>query len=108
MRLEIYVADHCSNCGEALRLAKLAHMVAGVEVRVINLDTTREPVPSRVVAVPTYVLDGRIVSLGNPSRDQLLRLLRRSGAAGGEGAREEGLGWPRTGSFALSVRRGQE
>jgi thioredoxin family protein len=75
MRLEIYVADHCSNCAEALRLAGLARRVPGVEVRVINLDTTTEPVPSRVVAVPTYLLDGRVVSLGNPSREDLLRLL---------------------------------
>jgi hypothetical protein len=77
MRLEIYVADHCANCAEALRLADLARTVEGVEVRVIDLDATTDPVPSRVVAVPTYVLDGRIVSLGNPSRGDLLRLLRR-------------------------------
>jgi Thioredoxin domain len=77
MRLEIYVADHCSNCAEALRLAELARQVRGAEVRVINLDTTTDPVPSRVVAVPTYILNGRVVSLGNPSREDLLRLLRR-------------------------------
>jgi hypothetical protein len=75
MRLEIYVADYCSNCAEALRLAELARRVPGVEVRVINLDTTTEPVPSRVVATPTYILEGHVVSLGNPSREDLLRLL---------------------------------
>jgi predicted thioredoxin/glutaredoxin len=75
MRLEIYVADHCDNCAEALRLAELARPLPGVEVLVVNLDTTTDPVPARVVAVPTYMLDGRVVSLGNPSREGLLRLL---------------------------------
>jgi len=80
MRLDIYVANHCENCHEALRLAELARDVPGTEVRVINLDTldtTSEPVPARVVAVPTYLLDGRVVSLGNPYRDELLRMLRQ-------------------------------
>ena len=75
MRLEIYVADHCDNCAEALRLAELARPLPGVDVHVVNLDTTTDPVPTRVVAVPTYVLDGRVASLGNPSREDLLRLL---------------------------------
>ena len=79
MGLDIYVADHCSNCGEALRLAAVARQIPGAEVRVINLNTTTEPVPSRVVAVPTFVLDGRVVSLGNPYPEELLRLLRQGG-----------------------------
>jgi hypothetical protein len=91
MRLEMYVADHCSNCAEALRLAELARRVPGVEVRVINLDTTTEPVPARVVAVPTYLLDGRVVSLGNPSHADLLRLLgQRCGHLGDSGEGLEG------------------
>jgi hypothetical protein len=90
MRLEIYIADHCSNCAEALRLAELARQVPGVEVRVINLDTTTEPVPTRVVAVPTYLLDGRVVSLGNPSRAELLRLLGHGCVEAGKEVRVEG------------------
>jgi hypothetical protein len=77
MRLDIYIADHCANCAEALRLATLAGTLPQVDVRVINVDTARDPVPARVVAVPTYLLDGRVVSLGNPARDELLRLLGR-------------------------------
>jgi hypothetical protein len=77
MRLEIYVSDYCDNCQEALRLAELAASVSGAEVRVIDLDTTTDPVPVRVVAVPTYVVDGRVISLGNPYPEELLRLLRQ-------------------------------
>jgi predicted thioredoxin/glutaredoxin len=77
MRLDIYVADHCANCAEALRLAEVAGALPRVDVCVINLDTARDPVPARVVAVPTYLLDGRVVSLGNPVPGDLLRLLGR-------------------------------
>jgi len=75
MHLEIYIADHCDNCQEALRLAELARRVQGVEVRVINLDTTTEAIPARIVATPMYLLDGRVVSMGNPYPDDLMRML---------------------------------
>ena len=77
MRLEIYISDHCDNCQEALRQAELARTVAGVEVCVINVDATSDPVPQRIIATPTYVLDGRIISLGNPYREDLLKMLER-------------------------------
>lgn len=77
MRLEIYLADHCENCQEALRLAELAATVPGVELRVVDLDDSTAEVPRAVVAAPTYILDGRVISLGNPYPDELLRLLRQ-------------------------------
>lgn len=77
MRLEIYLADHCENCQEAARLAVLAASVPGVEVCMVNLDDPAANVPPTVVAAPTYILDGRIISLGNPYPDELLRLLRQ-------------------------------
>jgi hypothetical protein len=76
MRLEIYVASHCDNCEEALRIAALARDVDGIDVAVINLDHTDKPVPLRVVAVPTYLLDGHIVSMGNPYPEEFLAQLR--------------------------------
>jgi hypothetical protein len=88
MRLDSSVANHGEHCVEAQRLAELACQVGGVEVRVIDLDaplnTTTHPLPSQVVAVPTYLLDGRVVSLGNPTPDALLHLLEhpREEAAG--------------------------
>jgi predicted thioredoxin/glutaredoxin len=87
MRLDIYISDHCDNCQEALRQAELARTVVGVEVHVINIDMTPDPVPERVIATPTYVLDGRIISLGNPYPEDLLKMLERPG----EEAREEAM-----------------
>jgi predicted carbohydrate-binding protein with CBM5 and CBM33 domain len=76
MRLDIYLADHCDNCQEAQRLAALAAAVPGVQVNVVNLDAAAVETPFAIVAVPTYVLDGRIISLGNPYASQLLDLLQ--------------------------------
>jgi hypothetical protein len=50
----------------------------GVVVRVVDLDMDRIPPPDPIVAVPTYVLDGQIVSLGNPYPDDLFARLREA------------------------------
>ncbi len=76
MRLEIYIANQCTNCEEALLIAKRACGIAGLEVAVIDLDKPGQNVPTHVVAVPTYLLNGRIVSLGNPAREEFLARLR--------------------------------
>ena len=76
MRLEIYIANQCTNCEEALLIAERACGIAGLEVAVIDLDKPRQNVPTHVVAVPTYMLDGRVVSLGNPEREKFLARLR--------------------------------
>lgn len=94
MRLDIYVTDHCENCQEALRLAALVGEEPGVEVRVINLDTTTEPIPARVVATPTYLLDGRLVAFGNPRADELLHLLRKGAATSDERGERVGPAGP--------------
>jgi hypothetical protein len=49
--------------------------VPGLAVQVIDLADPSATRPSSVFAVPTYVLDGRIVSLGNPMMEGLLRLI---------------------------------
>jgi len=77
MRLNIYIANHCFNCQQALDIAEQARKIAHLEVAVINLDDANQAVPSKVVAVPTYLLDGRIVSLGNPDREAFLGELER-------------------------------
>lgn len=77
MRLEIYVARHCVTCTEALAIASAARRIAGLEVDVIDLDQSAGTIPDGIVAVPTYRLDGRVVSLGNPDRERFLDDLRR-------------------------------
>jgi alkyl hydroperoxide reductase subunit AhpF len=82
-RLEVYVSSECLNCEESVRLAsEVASRFPGVQVRVVDLDRLpdHELLPEAVVAVPTYLLDGRVISLGNPYLEELFA--RLSEAAG--------------------------
>jgi ABC-type amino acid transport substrate-binding protein len=76
-RLEVYVAAHCLSCVEARRLAAAAaRRFPSLDVRTIDVEAatpagTPTPLPERVVAVPTYLLDGAVIALGNPDPEQL-------------------------------------
>lgn len=76
MHLEIYISDQCANCQEAIMIAKAARSMTGLEVTIINLDAPEQTVHPQVVAVPTYVLNGRVISLGNPEREAFLAGVR--------------------------------
>ncbi len=76
MYLDIYITNVCTNCGEALLIAERAQSIAGLHVSVVNLDQPGQSIPPHVVAVPTYMLDGKVVSLGNPERENFLSMLR--------------------------------
>lgn len=75
--LQIYVASHCPNCEEALRLANVAgRLFPNLMVEVVDLDQTPAQ-SSAVFAIPTYMLNGRVCFLGNPSEEELFDLLTR-------------------------------
>jgi hypothetical protein len=76
MHLEIYITDQCANCREAILIAEAARSIAGLAVTVVNLDAPEQRIPPQVFATPTYVLNGLVVSLGNPDRDGFLAGLR--------------------------------
>lgn len=91
--LDVYVSRHCFGCPEALRLAEqAARRFPGLVVRVVDLEREPEARPDGLVAVPTYVLDGRVVALGNPRQRDLFRRLERS--LEGERGEEPGDGAP--------------
>ncbi|MDP9473594.1 MAG: hypothetical protein M3Q71_23525 [Chloroflexota bacterium] len=66
--LEIYVAPGCLGCETAHGLAAMVRDLAPpeFEVRLIDLSEPDAIRPPAVFAVPTYLLDGRVISLGNP------------------------------------------
>ena len=71
-RVAIYVTSHCANCLYARELAAVIRRAyPQVVVEVIDLACPQAPVPDSVFAVPTYFLDGRLWSLGNPSVQQI-------------------------------------
>jgi hypothetical protein len=75
--LEIYVAPDCFGCETARDLAGIlrARGWPGLEVRLLDLSDPHVVRPPAVFAVPTYVLDGHVISLGNPEQDWLLDLV---------------------------------
>jgi hypothetical protein len=78
-RLDIYVADGCTTCAESARLAAVAtDSHPEIDVRVVNLSEPGAEAPDGVVAVPTFVLNDAVVSLGNPDKDWLLAELKEA------------------------------
>lgn len=70
--IAIYVAQHCESCEYALEMAIwIRQHYPNVQVRVVDLAFPSEPVPETVFATPTYLLNGRVWSLGNPPHEQV-------------------------------------
>lgn len=68
IRVEIYVAENCAICEYARKVADSIRVgFPAVDLRIINLSRTTETIPDAVFATPTYLLNGRLWSLGNPS-----------------------------------------
>ena len=70
--LEIYISAHCPNCAYAVEIAQtISAQFPHVDLRIIDIHQTTEQIPERVFATPTYLLNGQVWSLGNPSPAQL-------------------------------------
>jgi hypothetical protein len=83
--LEIYVEDGCMVCRRSLELAQHVERVfPEVSLAVIDLSEDGGRHRDLAVAVPTFVLNGRRISLGNPSLQELQEaisnLLKRESA----------------------------
>lgn len=74
VKLQVYIADDCWTCEESHRIiADMEPQFPNIAIEMLNVANT--PYPEDIFAVPTYVLNGRIISLGNPTRDELCRKL---------------------------------
>lgn len=71
IKLEVYVERNCLVCRRSLRLAEhVRQRYPDVDVRVV--DTAAVGNHSHlVVAMPTFILNGLVFSLGNPSKTEL-------------------------------------
>jgi predicted thioredoxin/glutaredoxin len=75
-RLDIYIEENCPGCRQAKEVAlQVQQRMPQVEVRIHDLAHQNIKKPSSVFAVPTYLLDGKTVSLGNPDFNDLLAML---------------------------------
>lgn len=81
-KLDVYVTEDCWACEETRRIvADVAPHCPNIEIELRDLSDERRP--STVFATPTYVLDGRTIFMGNPTRDELKKkLLTRSASNG--------------------------
>ncbi|GJM43066.1 MAG: hypothetical protein DHS20C20_33480 [Ardenticatenaceae bacterium] len=72
--LTVYIADDCWSCVETQRiLDDVASLFPDLALNVVN--TQQEPLPDGVFAVPTYLLNNKVISLGNPTREALRKQL---------------------------------
>lgn len=69
--LDVYVTTGCANCDYARGVAsRAAEAFPALSVRVLELGAIPNP-PEAVFATPTYVLDDKVISLGNPDEQEL-------------------------------------
>lgn len=72
VQVEIYVAAHCVACAYTYEVAAtIRDEFPAIDLRIVDLAQTSEAIPDAVFATPTYLLDGRLWSLGNPSPDDV-------------------------------------
>ena len=73
--LKVYVEEDCWSCSESRRIvAEIAPQFPQVAIELIDLSSQRHP--NDVFAVPTYMLNGKIISLGNPYPKELRQKLQ--------------------------------
>ena len=71
--LKVFVAEHCISCEETHQLAmRVEQIYPDVIVEVIDVGVYPERVPDNVFAIPTFMLNDRIISLGNPTFDEVV------------------------------------
>ncbi len=77
LSLEVYVADWCPGCEEAREMAQMmATLFPKLQVQVIDIDEPGREIPASVFAIPTYLLNGEVLWLGNPHREEAIAHIR--------------------------------
>ncbi|PDV96903.1 thioredoxin family protein [Candidatus Chloroploca asiatica] len=75
--LYVYVSADCPVCARTLQLvANVRAQEPEYPIEVIDLAQPGTTKPAMVFGTPTYVFNGRILSLGNPTLETLLNLFR--------------------------------
>ena len=70
--LKIFITENCTSCEEARRIAtRLEQDYPTLAIELIDVADPHACVPETVFATPTFMLNSRIVSLGNPSPEQI-------------------------------------
>ena len=74
--IEIFVASHCPISQFAQEIAdQIGQHFPSIRVYMVNVTDANAVVPEIVFATPTYLLNGCVWSLGNPSWQQVEQAL---------------------------------
>lgn len=77
--LRVYVASHCPLSAYSIELAREVRVAfPQLHVQVIDVEQTgreKPALPDEVLFTPGYFLDGRPLCWGNPTREELFRLV---------------------------------
>jgi len=75
--LTIYTTTDCATYDTTSRIAAAVRVqFCRLRVNLVHLDRTPERIPPEVIATPTYLLNDRVVSLGNPDDEDLYARIR--------------------------------
>ena len=81
--LKVFVVEQCPTCDEARTIAmQIEQDYPEVMVDVVDIGDTGVVVPETIFATPTFMLNDRVVSLGNPDPEEIGRLIEEAGCAG--------------------------
>ena len=70
--LQVYVEAGCPGLEWAEQLLEVVRcQFPGLSIEVVDLQDASADVPPFVFASPTYVLNGKVISLGNPTLTQM-------------------------------------
>ncbi len=71
IKLDVYITNDCWSCEESERIVlDVSAKLPEVNVEFIDMEKADNK-PENVFAVPTYLLNGKVISLGNPTREEL-------------------------------------
>ncbi len=78
MKLQVYVSQHCVSCSHSVALgqAVVSHF-DDITLEVLDLEDPLSVKPEQVFAAPTFLLDGRLLCLGNQEEEWLTRRLEQ-------------------------------
>ncbi|MCB0116508.1 MAG: thioredoxin family protein [Caldilineaceae bacterium] len=76
VRVAIYITRYCRICEYAHEVAEaIRQEFPEVDLDVIDIAASQQPIPDIVFATPTYLLNGKVWSLGNPSLEEMRQRL---------------------------------
>ena len=82
--LRVFVSSTCPLTKRVAEVtAEIQRRLPSLHIEIVDIDMALEPLPDVVFSVPTYVLNGRVVSRGNPDAnfvDELRALLNHEGS----------------------------